>query len=225
MFPGQEPPLQRDGLVHYSERLSTKYLIRESTSWKMDNSCRKGKKPFAGEKVGRVGTIWFCTELVWLSFPITQGHILSRTGAHELPDSCCSSQVVLTIRVLMELVEMTDFSISHMVSSIWMRIDWHKWLINTYKAIWVPIIFLLFILSNNSISGSRNKVIHDLPMTENKIRITAWWKSWILNQIKQNLLPIGHQIPKSLCIMDLLQSIIYNPLLWVEGWRKTLTPK
>ena len=40
--------------------------------------------------------------------------------------------------------------------------------------------------------------------------------------LKPNLLPIGRQIPKSLCIMDLLQSIIYNPLLWVEGWKKHL---
>lgn len=151
VLPGQEPPLQRDELIHYSERLSTKYLIRETASWKTDNSWRKGKKPFSDEKVVRVGMNWFCTKWVWLSFPVSQDHILPRTGAHELPDSYYCSQVVLTIRVLMELVEMTDCSINHMlVSSIWMRIDWHKWLINIDKAIWVQIIFLLFILSNNS---------------------------------------------------------------------------
>lgn len=151
VLPGQEPPLQRDELIHCSERLSTKYLIRETASWKSDNSWRKGKKPFAEEKVVSVETNRFCTRRVWLSFPVSQGHTLTRTGAYELLDSYYSIQVVLTIRVLVELVEMTDCSINHMlVSSIWMRIDWHKWLINIDKAIWVQIIFLLFTLSNNS---------------------------------------------------------------------------
>lgn len=57
VLPGQEPPLQRDWLIHYSERLSIKYLIRETASWKTDNSWRKGKKPFADEKVVRVELI------------------------------------------------------------------------------------------------------------------------------------------------------------------------
>lgn len=138
VLPGQEPPLQRDGIIHYPERLWTKYLIRETASWKADNSWRKGKMPFVDEKVVGIRTNWFRTEWVWLSFPITQGHISSRTGTHELPASRCSSLVILTIRVLIELVEMTACSINCMlVSSIWMRIDWYKWLINIDKAIWV----------------------------------------------------------------------------------------
>ena len=80
---------------------------------------KREKKQFVDENVGRVETNWFCSEWVCLSFPIIQGCILLRTGARELPDSCCSSQVVLTIRLLMELVGITDCSINHMlVSSI-----------------------------------------------------------------------------------------------------------
>lgn len=93
VLPGQEPPLQRNGLIHCSERLSTKYLIRQTASWKTDNSWRKEKKPFVDEKMVRVRTNCFCTERVWLSFPITQAHISLQTGVYELPESCCSSQV------------------------------------------------------------------------------------------------------------------------------------
>lgn len=85
----------------------------------------------------RVGTNWFCTEWVWLSFPINQGHISPRTGCHEFPDSCCSSQVVLTIKVLIEWEEMADYLVNHMlVSSIRMRMtgtnDWLT-LMNLYR--------------------------------------------------------------------------------------------
>lgn len=84
------------------------------------------------------------------SFPHHPGPLFAQNWGPWAPSSCYSGQVVPTSTVLIELVEMTDCSINHMlVFSIWMRIDWHKWLINIDKAIWVQIISLLFTLSNN----------------------------------------------------------------------------
>lgn len=140
---------EADSFIILKDEVSTTSLAKPQVE-KQKTAGEKEKKSFMDEGVTRVGLIGSALKGSGFLF-LSPRAILSQKWFPQFPGFCCCSQVVLTIRVLMEFIEMTDCSINHtLVSSIWVRIDWHKWLINFDNTIWVPIICLWFIFLNNS---------------------------------------------------------------------------